>query len=57
MRKSLGVEYFEVIRYIVGPLIGTILAVLLQRLMVTGVSRHKTEAAGEGDGKTDNKEE
>ena len=40
--------------YISGPLVGTILAVLVQRLMVTGVPRHETLSNGQGAGKIDN---
>jgi len=40
--------------YITGPLVGTILAVLVQRLMVTGVPRHETLSNGQGAGKIDN---
>jgi len=43
--------------YIIGPLIGTILAVLVQRLMVTGISREDTKDAGKGSGKNDNRDD
>jgi len=46
-----GVGWHTYWIYIVGPLAGTICAVLLQRLMVTGFNRSEVKEAGHGGGK------
>jgi len=40
--------------YLAGPVVGTILAVLVQRLMVTGIPIEVVQNAGQGSGKNDN---
>ena len=44
--------------YIIGPIVGTLLAVLLQRLLVTGIDHEDRADSGKGEGKNaDNDDE
>ena len=43
--------------YIIGPIVGTLLAVLLQRLLVTGIDHDDRKDAGKGEGKNADKDD